>query len=282
MPRYQLHLRALLSALATVACVATGAATATAATTTPAAATATATLAATVTPAVASTPGSGGTTRPTQPPARVDRAPTDAEANRPGHRAPLPVPLEPPPATTATVYLTFDHGPGPSFTAQVLAALAEYHAQATFFMIGRQAQANPGLVAAVRAGGHAVGNHTYSHPWLTGLSNTAIAGEISSASTALGGTRCLRPPGGFIDGRVRSVAAQQGQSVVMWSVDPQDWRRPGAGAIASTVLANTRDGSIVLMHDGGGDRSQSVAALRTILSTLAGRGFAFRALPHCL
>lgn len=242
-------------------------------------------LAATAGPVgAATTSGPDGATETTAT-SRVERAATGSESRHLGRRAPLPVPPEPaPPALPAdrpTVYLTFDDGPAPTYTAQVLQALAGYHAQATFFMVGRQAQANPALVGQVRAAGHAIGNHTYSHPWLTSLPNSGIAREISSAGAALGGTHCLRPPGGFVDGRVRSVAAHLGQSVVMWSVDPQDWRRPGTGAITATVLAGVRNGSIVLMHDGGGDRSQSVAALRTILATLSARGFAFRALPQC-
>jgi len=197
---------------------------------------------------------------------------------RPSRRTPLSVPTEQP---GRVVYLTFDDGPSASGTPQVLALLAEYGAQATFFMVGSQAQAAPDLVAQVRAAGHAVGNHTYHHPWLTNLSDSGIGQEITSTSRAVGGTSCLRPPGGFVDARVRSVAASLGQSLVMWTVDPQDWRRPGAAAIAGAVLDRATSGSIVLLHDGGRDRSQTVAALRTILATLSARGDVFRTLPQC-
>lgn len=216
------------------------------------------------------------------------RPAASAESTHNNQRTPLPMPPEQAPTRpggtsgpAGTVYLTFDDGPSAGYTPQVLDLLAQYHAQATFFMIGSQAQAQPGLVARVRAAGHVIGNHTYSHPWLTTLATPAIGTQISSTSAVLGGTKCLRPPGGYVDARVRSVAAGLGQNVVLWTVDPQDWSRPGTAAITNTVLAKTRAGSIVLMHDGGGDRSQSVAALRTILATLAARGYGFQALPQC-
>lgn len=218
-------------------------------------------------------------------PRPTDRTSTSAEDTHAAQHLRTRLPVQPAPAPPPTsgnvVYLTFDDGPAPGYTPQVLDVLARYQAPATFFMIGRQAQANPSLLAAVRAGGHAVGNHTYSHPWLTRLSNGAISREISSAATTLGGTHCLRPPGGFVDGRVTSIANSLGQAVVTWTVDPLDWQRPGAGAIADRVLRAARPGSVILMHDGGGDRSQSVAALTVVLARLTERGYGFGTLPQC-
>ena len=92
-------------------------------------------------------------------------------------------------------------------------------------------------------------------------------------------TSCLRPPYGATDGSTRSRASSLGMKVVLWDVDTQDWRRPGASTIANHAIRNARTGHIILMHDAGGDRSQSVAALKTILSTLTTRGFSFAALP---
>ena len=90
---------------------------------------------------------------------------------------------------------------------------------------------------------------------------------------------CLRPPYGAVDARTAPLAAELGKALVLWDVDPQDWRQPGAGQIASYVLSHANPGAIVLMHDGGGGRSQTVAALETVLAELASRGYEFRGIP---
>ena len=86
---------------------------------------------------------------------------------------------------------------------------------------------------------------------------------------------CLRPPYGALDAATRSLAAELGKEIVLWNVDPQDWRRPGAAQIAQHLLTHVRPGAILLMHDGGGDRSQTVEALGVVLSELTGRGYTF-------
>lgn len=186
-----------------------------------------------------------------------------------------------PRAHKKVVYLTFDDGPNRRYTPAVLAELKRHNAKATFFMIGSQARANPSLVRQVRAQGHAIGNHTDTHPWLTRLSPGAIGSQLRRADATLGRTRCMRPPGGFVNGSVRSVAKAGGKQVVMWTVDPADWARPGTARISGTILRNTRPGSIILMHDGGGPRDQSVAALRTVLPRLKAQGYRFETLPSC-
>ncbi len=179
------------------------------------------------------------------------------------------------------VYLTFDDGPNRSYTPQVLRLLSRYNAKATFFMIGREAKANPALVARVRAGGHAIGNHTSPHPWLPRGSSQAIRSQLRSTDRVLGRTTCMRPPGGFADRRVRAVVASEGKNLIMWGVDPQDWRAPGAMAISHRVLKSVSNKSVVLMHDGGGNRSQTVRALGVILPRLAAQGYRFETLPPC-
>lgn len=187
------------------------------------------------------------------------------------------------PARTAhkVVYLTFDDGPDRRYTPQVLALLKKHDAKATFFMIGSQAKADRALMKRVRAQGHAIGNHTYSHPWLHRLSAGSVSAQLSRTDAVLGRTTCMRPPGGFVNNSVRSVARRQGKRVVMWHVDPADWRRPGAATISRKVLKGTRNGSVVLLHDGGGNRSQTVSALSTILPRLAAQGYRFETLPAC-
>ncbi len=182
---------------------------------------------------------------------------------------------------SSVVYLTFDDGPG-KYTPQVLSLLAAYDAKATFFVIGAQAAADPAGVRAIKAAGHTVANHTWSHPNLRELSAPAIRTQISRTDAALGfTTRCVRPPYGATNSTVATTVSSMGKRSVLWSVDPQDWARPGASTIADRVLSTVRPGATVLMHDGGGDRSQTVTALATVLETLKARGYAFRAVPGC-
>ncbi|MEU9048596.1 MULTISPECIES: polysaccharide deacetylase family protein [unclassified Kitasatospora] len=181
------------------------------------------------------------------------------------------------------VYLTFDDGPSPAYTPKVLATLARYGVRATFFEIGQNVSAHPSLTAQVARQGHSVQNHSWSHPDLRRLSGSALNSQVSSTDRAIraqtGRTpTCLRPPYGAVNAAVRSRAAALGKQVVLWSVDPTDWSRPGTEAIRSRVLNNVRPGSVILLHDGGGDRSQTVAALPAIISTLKARGYGFATL----
>ncbi|KQX66343.1 hypothetical protein ASD06_07600 [Angustibacter sp. Root456] len=176
------------------------------------------------------------------------------------------------------VYLTFDDGPDPHWTPQVLALLARYHARATFFEVGSQVRDHPQAAAAVRAAGQAVGNHTGHHQRLTDLDATAMREAVLAGPR---GTTCLRPPYGSVDHRVRALAAQLGLTIVLWNVETDDWAKPGVASIEQHLLHDVRPGSTVIMHDGGGDRSQTVAALRRALPVLAARGYRFEAVPGC-
>lgn len=179
------------------------------------------------------------------------------------------------------VYLTFDDGPNRVTTPQVLTLLQRYNAKATFFMVGNQAEGKTALVQQVRAAGHAVGNHTYSHPSLTKLATPQIRQELRRTDALIGQTSCMRPPGGATNEAVASAARSEGKHVSMWSVDTVDWRRPGVQAIAAGMLTTTRSGSVVLMHDGGGPRAQTVQALATVLPRWAAQGYRFETLPSC-
>jgi peptidoglycan/xylan/chitin deacetylase (PgdA/CDA1 family) len=180
------------------------------------------------------------------------------------------------------VYLTFDDGPS-GYTPAVLDALRAYGAKATFFVLGAQVSANPGLAQRIANEGHDVENHSWSHPALTGLSNDGIAGQLGATTDIIGqvtgqSARCMRPPYGATDGRVASIAANQGLTQILWNVDPSDFQTPGAGAIAARVLGSVFDGAVVLLHDGGGNRSQTAAALYTIIPELQARGYRLEAL----
>ena len=181
------------------------------------------------------------------------------------------------------VYLTFDDGPTPAWTPRVLALLARYQARATFFVLGRSAAAHPELVRQEFAAGHGVGNHTWSHRRLTNLSGAQLVAEVNATSTAIrqitgAPVRCLRPPFATVDAASAEQVRALGLRLVLWDIDTNDWLRPGTGAIAGRVLGRVRSGDVILMHDGGGNRSQTVAALEQVLATLSARGYRFHAL----
>ncbi|MEU4394430.1 polysaccharide deacetylase family protein [Kribbella sp. NPDC023855] len=193
-------------------------------------------------------------------------------------------PLAPQAATAAKyVYLTFDDGPHPKCTAQILAILRRYGVRATFFQIGENAARRPYLTRRADQYGHSVQNHTWSHPNLRKVRWSTFKSQVQSTDRVLrrqtGYTpRCLRPPYGATNSVVAKRAAALGKRVTLWSVDTGDWARPGTSVITRRVLTRVRSGSVVLMHDGGGNRSQTVAALPTILRTLKARGYTFYAL----
>ena len=221
------------------------------------------------------------TTAPTAEPPGAEEPPPDtgdSVADRPTHIDGQPV-----------IYLTFDDGPHGIYTPQVLDTLAKHGARATFFVIGKQVSSVPRIVKDGADGGNYQANHTYGHADLTTLAQAAfdkaIADTYSAIQDATGGQDsgrskllCLRPPFGASNADTHSYAAALGYEVVLWDLDPQDWRQPGADQIADHVIANARPGAIVLLHDGGGHRDQTVAALDTILSTLGGQGYRFEAL----
>lgn len=185
------------------------------------------------------------------------------------------------------VALTFDDGPSP-YTPQVLAVLQHYNVYATFFLWGQHVQQYPVYAQQVLAAGNALGDHTWSHPDLTTLSTSGITTELTEAQNAIRQTTgymptMFRPPYGSYNSNVLAVAGQVGLlSTIIWSYAPLDWEMPEASVIASRVLNNTSNGSIILLHDGGGDRSQTVAALPTIIQGLQARGLRLVTVPQLL
>lgn len=180
----------------------------------------------------------------------------------------------------ADVALTIDDGPDPDWTPTVLALLASLDVRATFCVVGRQAASHPGLVADVVHAGHAVANHTWSHRFLARARAGVVRDEVGRATdliTKVAGVRPrhFRAPGGQWSRSVLAECRAQGLAPLDWSVDPRDWSRPGVDAITRTILTTTRPGSIILEHDGGGDRSQTVQALRVALPRLLDQGYRF-------
>jgi peptidoglycan-N-acetylglucosamine deacetylase len=185
----------------------------------------------------------------------------------------------PPPPQTAHVYLTFDDGPS-VYTPQILATLEARGVRATFFVLGANAVSYPSYVRQENAAGNVIGDHTWDHPDLTTLSPDQVRQQLESTADEiefLTGKRptLWRPPYGRYNSTVTQIASSIGLSMRLWDVEPRDWSLPGTNEIVRRVVDNVRNGGIVLLHDGGGDRSQTVAALGTIISTLQGRGYRF-------
>ena len=183
-------------------------------------------------------------------------------------------------AAAKYVYLTFDDGPSPRYTAQILKILHAYGARATFFEIGQNVARYPSLTRRVYQQGNSVQNHTWSHPDLRHVSATSFRSQVQKTDRYIraqtGYTpRCLRPPYGGTNKLVSRRAAALGKKIRVWTIDTRDWSRPGTSVIVRRALAKVHSGSVILMHDGGGNRSQTVAALPTILRTLKARGYGF-------
>lgn len=169
------------------------------------------------------------------------------------------------------VALTFDDGPS-DYTPQVLHILKRKNATATFFMLGQQVVRYPATARRVLALGHEIGNHSYDHDLLPSGSNIRHANRNIIRTTRF--RPCLfRPPYGAVSSSLVASARAARMKVINWDVDTTDWKLPGAGYIRSHVLGSARSGSIVLMHDGGGPRSQTVEALPGIIDGLRNRGY---------
>ncbi|MET9494533.1 polysaccharide deacetylase family protein [Streptomyces sp. NPDC006552] len=180
------------------------------------------------------------------------------------------------------VNLTIDDGPDPVWTPQVLDVLREYGVKATFCMVGTQAEAHPDLVKKVVAAGHRLCDHTVSHNTaMDKASQTYQSQQILDAermiTKASGGVRPMyyRAPGGAFTPYSRKLAASRGMRPLGWNVDTKDFERPGTEAIVATVRRELPNGPTLLFHDAGGDRTQTVAALKRLLPQLKADGYIF-------
>lgn len=200
----------------------------------------------------------------------VRRGPSVAYTHGPRHRV---------------VALSFDDGPWPD-TPAFVRLLEREHVPATFFLIGGQVtdRYRPLLRRELRDG-DALGDHTFTHPFLTRTGD--VRGQLQRTISAIRAqtdfTPCVfRPPYGAYSGSVVATARDLHMATVLWNADPRDYTRPGAGAIASRVLAQVHPGSIVLSHDGGGPREQTLAAYGHIIRVLRARGYRFVTVPRLL
>lgn len=179
------------------------------------------------------------------------------------------------------VALTIDDGPDPTWTPKVLALLARAKVHATFCLIGRNAARYPALVRAIVAGGHTLCDHTWDHDEdLKVRPAGEIALDISRGADAIKAAAGVAPtffraPGGNWSPAIEAEARRQHMTPLKWTVDPRDWSRPGEASILATIWQELRPGGVILMHDGGGDRSETVAALAVLLTRLPAMGYHF-------
>ncbi|MBV8642243.1 MAG: polysaccharide deacetylase family protein [Verrucomicrobia bacterium] len=198
---------------------------------------------------------------------------------------PAPAAPGPKPATYTQVRvdqpyiaMTFDDGPSAALTPRLLDILKQRNIKATFFLIGQNAAANPDIVRRILADGHEIGNHSWTHPQLSKLSDDGVTTEISKTQDAIkeasGFTpTILRPPYGAITARQREwIESRFGLSIILWSVDPFDWKRPGASVITQRILSQVRPGAIILSHD---IHKQTIDAMPATLDALAAKGYKF-------
>lgn len=183
------------------------------------------------------------------------------------------------------VALTFDDGPWPESTAQILEILEREGVVGNFFMLGTQVRRNPKLARRVAEGGHLIGNHSQTHIYMRAASASTARSEIERAQDQIERTvgqrpGWYRPAGGILSPAVRTQASKSGVRIILWSVDPQDYRCDDAVVLARRVIGATKPGSVILLHDGGGDRTVTINALTTIIRKLKARGYTFATLDQ--
>jgi len=178
------------------------------------------------------------------------------------------------------VALTFDDGPHPKYTAAVLDLLLKYDAKATFFIVGKNADKYPELVLRSYTEGHELANHTYTHSFKVSINK--LQEELRQTNDTIysitGFSPVLfRPVGGNYTDAMINAAVKDGYKVVMWSwhQDTQDWKEPGVKKIVQKVMKGTKPGDVILFHDGGGNRTQTIKALEEIIPALKKQGYTF-------
>jgi peptidoglycan/xylan/chitin deacetylase (PgdA/CDA1 family) len=171
------------------------------------------------------------------------------------------------------IAIGFDDGPS-DYTPGILRVLRRFDSHATFFEIGQETAGRASTMKKILAQGNEIGNHSLHHEMDPSSASLHETNRLIRSAT--GFRPCdFRPPDGAVNSGLISRAHAEHMVTVNWEVDPRDWADPGVSAIASNVIANAHNGSIVVMHDGGGDRSQTVAALPAILSHFRQRGYKF-------
>jgi len=182
------------------------------------------------------------------------------------------------PTSQPVVAMTFDDGPHESLTPQLLDILAARDIRATFYVVGRRVNMYPRLTERIAAEGHEIGNHSWSHPRLTSLGNQGLMRELDNTSMAIQQAVgrppvTMRPPYGLLSSRQRNMISEERyMPTILWSVDPQDWRRPGSSVVANRIVGGAHTGAVILAHDIIGS---TVRAMPAALDGLIARGYRF-------
>lgn len=191
-------------------------------------------------------------------------------------------------ANEKVIALTFDDGPSPKNTAQILEILKKNNIKATFFMVGQMVKYFPQVAKQVAADGHVIGNHTWHH-WYFQMDGATASSEIDRTAdiiykTTGEKTTLFRPPGGFLNNGLAQYAKNEKYAVMMWSEQSGDAERrsPQVPGLVTNVLKQAKPGAIVLLHDGGGNRSKSVKALPEMIAGLKAQGYRFVTIPQLL
>ncbi len=184
------------------------------------------------------------------------------------------------------IALTFDDGPWPQTTLQVLDILKKNDIKGTFFVVGQNVKHYPEMVKQIVSEGHAIGNHTWHH-WYHYMNPQTAAYEVDRTTdiiykTTGVKTSLFRPPGGIMTNGVANYARNSKYGIIMWSSDSIDYSRPSVAKLIHNVFREAKPGGIVLMHDGGGNRSQTVQALPTIIENFRKQGYSFVTIPELL
>lgn len=180
------------------------------------------------------------------------------------------------------IALTFDDGPHPRLTPEILDILNEYGVSATFFVVGENVANYPEAAMRIANEGHEIGNHTYTHRHIQSMSKNQLMCEIESCERQIievtddeYRTKLFRPPEGKVDSTVEELGEDLGYSVILWSIDTKDWAHTSVSKIVDNVLSNVKSGDIILMHDYIGTNSPTPQVLRTIIPKLLERGYKF-------
>lgn len=178
------------------------------------------------------------------------------------------------------VALTFDDGPWDDQTLEILDILDRYEIKAAFFMVGTRVAVDPSTAAEIARRGHTLGNHSYSHPDLTTKADSEVRSQIRRTNAAISkaagrAPRWFRAPGGALDADVRAVVADEGLRIAHWTLGTGDWKNLGSDRIVRVVNKQIRPGAVILMHDGGGTRKQTIEALPRVIENLQAQGYRF-------
>lgn len=187
-----------------------------------------------------------------------------------------------PQTTEKVLYLTFDDGPWPPYTDQVLSLLADNDAKATFFVTGNQAQQHAAYLRRIIDGGHAIGDHSMTHADLVGLNRDQIRAELGKVKKIVGPTlgACMRPPYGLIDTKVADVSADLNLMPILWTAHAQDWAPGTVPEMVRMLKEGTKPGAVILLHDNAG-KEKTIAATRQMLPWWKSQGYRLETVPAC-